>query len=228
MWWHFLKAAPHYDHIFVYRPKNINDYKKIGYTSISLLRSYYLSEKNFPVKNLSTDKYKCDVIFIGHWENDGRDDYIKAIIDAGVNFKLYGPEWRRSKYYKFFQEKLGYEIKSLTDDYNLALNSAKIALVFLSKLNNDTYTRRCFEITASGVFMLSEYSDDLNSLFIAGREADYFNNKDEMIEKIKYYLQNEEERKKIALAGYQKSLRSGHEVLDRAKEILKVFNEFRK
>lgn len=228
MWRHFLKAAPYYDHIFVYRRKNIEDYRKIGCTKISLLRAYYIKGKNFSIENLSMDKYKCDVVFIGHWEDDGRDEYIKAIIDAGINFKLYGPEWQRSKYYNFLKKNLGYEIKSLKDDYNLALNSAKIALVFLSKLNNDTYTRRCFEITAVKTFMLSEYSDDLNGLFEKGKEADYFENKEEMIQKIRYYLRNEREREKIALAGYQNLLENNHEVLDRAEEVLRVFDKYKK
>lgn len=226
---HFRKSIPYYDHIFVYRQKNLKDYEKIGYISTTLLRAYYLSENHFPIEKLLTDKYKCDVIFVGHWENDGRDEYIKTIIDEGINFKLYGPEWERSKYYKFFEKKLGYEIESLSiKDYNLALNSAKIALCFLSKLNNDSYTRRNFEIPATKTFMLSEYSDDLNSLFQKGVEAEYFRNKKEMIEKIKYYLQNEEEREKIALNGYQRLLNDGHEALDRAKEILRIFNKYKK
>lgn len=228
MWRYFLKAVPYYDHIFVYRRKNIEDYEKIDYKKTSLLRSYYIAERNFPIKNLPTNKYICDVIFAGHWENDGRDEYVKAIIDAGINFKLYGPEWQRSKYFNFLKKNLGYEIKSLKNDYNLALNSAKIALVFLSKLNNDTYTRRNFEIPATKTFMLSEYSDDLNGLFKKGKEADYFENREEMIQKIKYYLRNEKEREKIALAGYQRLLKNNHEVLDRAEEVLRVFDEHKK
>ena len=226
LWRHFLKSVPYYDHIFAYRQRNLNDYKKIGYDRVSLLRAFYIKERNFFIANLPANKYVCDVIFAGHWENDGRDEYIKAIIEAGINFKLYGPEWRRSKYYNFFRNKLGYEINSLKDDYNLSLNSAKIALVFLSKLNNDTYTRRCFEITAAKTFMLSEYTDDLNSIFKQGEEAEYFGTKEEMLQKIKYYLEHNEERERIASGGYQRLLKDRHEVLDRVKEILKVYQSY--
>ena len=223
MWRHFLKAILYYDHIFVYRHKNIGDYKKIGYTKTSLLRAYYIKENNFPLEKLPTNKYVCDVIFAGHYENDDRDEYLKAIIDAGVNFRLYGPEWQRSKYYNFFRNKLGSQIHSLNlGDYNLALNSSKIALCFLSKLNNDTYTRRNFEIPATKTFMLSEYTDDLNSMFKQGEEAEYFKTKEEMLQKIKYYLEYNEKRERIASGGYQRLLKDGHEVLDRVKEILEV------
>jgi len=224
LWRYFKKSISYYDHIFVYRQKNLNDYKKIGYRKTSLLRSYYIKEKNFPIEKLPTNKYICDVIFAGHYENDGRDEYVKAIIDSGIDFKLFGgSSWLMSKYYNFFCKRLG-EPKNLEEDYNLALNSAKIALVFLSKLNNDTYTRRCFEITAAKTFMLSEYTDDLNSLFKQGEEAGYFKDKEEMLSKIKYYLAHDEEREKIAEAGYRRLLKDGHEIKDRVKEIIRVFN----
>jgi len=224
---HFRKSVPFYDHIFVYRYKNIEDYYRLGYRRVSLLRSYYIKEKNFPIEKLPTNEYVCDVIFIGHYENDGRDEYIKAILDSGIDFKLFGPEWQRSKYYKFFKKKMG-DIYSLNaEEYNLALNSAKIALCFLSKLNNDTYTRRNFEIPATKTFMLSEYTDDLNSMFQEGKEAEYFRNKEEMLEKIKYYLNHNKEREKIAEAGYKRLLKDGHEALDRAKEIIRVFESYK-
>ncbi len=227
VWRHFIGGIFYYNHIFAYRKKNLDDYKKIGYDKTSLLRSYYIKEKNFHLEKLHKNDYVCDVIFVGHFENDGRDEYIKAIIDAGINLKLYGPEWEKSRYFEYFKKKLG-EIKPLFGEaYNLALNSAKIALVFLSKLNSDTYTRRCFEIIAAKTFMLSEYSDDLNSIFEKGKEADYFRNKNEMIDKIKYYLNNKNALGKIAQAGYDRLIKDGHEVINRAKEVIRVYNKIR-
>jgi spore maturation protein CgeB len=221
---HYLRSLPQYDWIFAYRRKNILEYKKRGYDNVSLLRSYFIKNNNYPISNLQTQKYKADVVFAGHYEDDERDEYIKAVLDAGIKFKLFGPEWERSQYYQYFINKLQI-ISYLTDDYNLALNSAKIALVFLSKQNNDTYTRRCFEITAAKTFMLSQYTDDLDSMFKEGVEAEYFCDKGKMIDKIRYYLKHDDKREKIANAGYERLLRDGHEVTDRAEEILRVYKE---
>lgn len=222
-WRHFIESVPFYNHIFVYRDKNIVDYSQLGYTQTSLLRSYFISSKNFIIQDIETSRYTSDISFVGHYENDGRDDFLKTILDLGINLKLFGPEWDQSKHYKFFVRKCGF-IKSATGlDYNLALNSTKIALVFLSKLNNDTYTRRCFEIPAAGTFMLATYTDDLNNLFREGIEADYFRNQNEMVKKIKYYLSHDEERKKIAVAGRNRLLREGHEIKDRARQIIDTF-----
>lgn len=221
---HYLKSLSIYDWIFAYRQKNILDYKKLGYRNVSLLRSYFIKENNYPVLNIQTKKYMSDVVFAGHYENDERDEYIKKILETGIDFKLFGPEWKRSRYYGYFINKLK-TIKYLTDDYNLALNSTKIALVFLSKLNNDTYTRRCFEIVAAKIFMLSQYSDDLNSIFKEGVEAEYFRDKEEMVDKILYYLKHNNKREKIAKAGYERLQRDGHEVADRVRDILSIYRK---
>jgi spore maturation protein CgeB len=220
-WRHFMKSIPFYDYIFSYRWKNINDYKALNYTKTSLLRSYYIKEKNFFLEKISNKNYICDVIFIGHFEDDGRDEYIKLLFENNISIKIFGTGWEKSKYFLFFKEKQN-SIKPLYSDYNLALNSAKIALIFLSKLNNDTYTRRCFEIPITRTMMISEYTEDLNNLFRDGIEAVYFRNKEELLKKVKYFLNNQNELKKIAHNGYERLLSDGHEVEDRVKEIIKI------
>lgn len=224
VWKTYLESVPEYDHIFYYRDKNKQDYKNISFERVSLLRSYYIKKLNFPIISAEKNKYTCDVSFVGHFEEDGRDEYIKAIIDQGYNFQLHGPEWKSSKYFQLFTT-LG-DINPVGKDYNLAINSTKISLVFLSRLNSDTYTRRCFEIPAAGTFMLSEYSEDLAGLFAPGKEVEYFKNKEEMLEKIKYYLAHQEEREKIAAAGHARVLRDGHEVSDRARQIISVYEKY--
>ncbi|MFZ5986181.1 MAG: CgeB family protein [Bacillota bacterium] len=221
-WRHYINSIRHYDHIFAYRQKNIEEYLKAGVQNTSILRSYYIKKNNFYIDNLEDNKYSCDVLFIGHYEDDGRDEYIKSVIDNGIDLKLYGTGWGRSKYYSFFKERFG-EILPVYEDYNLALNSAKIALVFLSKINNDTYTRRCFEITAAKTLMLSEYTDDLNNMFREDKEAVYFRCKEELIEKIRFYLENDIKREMIAEAGYRRLLDSKHDSVARVQEIVEVY-----
>ena len=224
---HYIKSLPEYDWIFAYRPKNLTDYRKLGFNNTSLLRSYYIKEKNFPVSELPTEKHCHDVAFIGHFEDDGREEYIKYLMeDKGIDFHLYGTLWDRSRYAMEIRSHFG-EITPLYDNYNLALNSARIALSFLSKRNNDTYTRRCFEITAAKTFMLSQYTDDLDSMFKEGVEAEYFHDKEEMMDKIRYYLKHNDKREKIARAGHERLLRDGHEVMDRAREIIKTLKRMK-
>lgn len=224
----YLHSIKDYNYIFSYRTKNIQDYCKCGIRS-ELLRSYYIEERNYyiPSNSLPSRQYECDVMFIGHYEDDGRDEYLRELVVKNISFSLYGDGWNRSEYADLFKSYMGDEIKQIRDDYNLALNSCKIALVFLSKLNNDTYTRRCFEIPATKRMMLCEYTDDLASLFTPDKEAVYFSNKEDFINKITYYLIHNEERKKIAEEGYRRLINDGHEIKDRAKQIIEKYKELR-
>lgn len=222
-WRHYKKAAFYCDHNFVYRDKNRIDFRKIGIENVSILKSYYIKENNFPIDYKKT----LDVIFIGHFENDGRDVYIKALINAGVNITVFGDQlWKKSALYD--------EIKSVFvkpvfgAEYNETLNKAKIAIVFLSKMNSDTYTRRCFEIPSTKTLMLSEYTVDLNSMFEADIEAVYFKNPEDLIEKCKYLLNNPTKINEIAENGYKKVISAGHSIEDRAKEILKEYFQQKK
>ena len=223
VWRHFIRGLKEYDHIFSYRWKNIEEYTSFGVKSVSLLRSYYTKERNFLI-NEDKDLRDHDVIFIGHFENDGRDDMLLSLLKLNYNVKVFGTGWNKSIKYEELVELNG-PIHPVYDDYNLLLNSTKIALVFLSKLNRDTYTRRCFEIPAAGALMISEYTDDLNNLFSEGTDCDYFRNESELLKKVKFYLENKHILKEVANRGHKRVLSDGHEVIDRVEEVLNKYKE---
>jgi spore maturation protein CgeB len=168
------------------------------------------------------DNYGCDVVFIGHYEADRRVTLLESVVRSGWKLRLFGPgyDWdpivRRSR-----------ELSSQVpvrmvwgEDYNKALSGARVALCFLSKLNRDTYTRRCFEIPATRALMLSEYTDDLATLFREGEEADFFRNPEELITKIKIYITDDRRRRTVAEAGFNKVYNDGHDVISRMRQVL--------
>lgn len=227
LWRYFIKCLPIYDLVFAYRNKNLKDFKKKKARRVALLRSWFDREKHFAVNLSNKDKikYSSDVVFVGHFENDGRLEYLEEVVKAGYSLKIFGPpyEWNKiiikSKYLKhLYPVNLVWNI-----NYNKAISGAKIALCFFSKLNEDTYTRRCFEIPAIGTMLFSEYSKDMCSLFKKGKELDLFKSKEEFIAKIKYYLQNSSKRKNIANMGRKKVFSAHHDVVSRAKTIINYF-----
>jgi spore maturation protein CgeB len=227
VWRNFVKAIPLYDRLFAYRLSNVEEFRARGCSRVELLRSNYLRELNHPVGDEALEKsaYRCEVAFIGHWEDDGREQLVGALAaEPNLDFRLWGTLWDRASNAAVLRRRFG-PIKPIYGDYNLALASAGIALVFLSKLNRDTYTRRCFEIPAAGTFMLAEHSDDLASLFKEGVEAEFFRSQEELLEKVRRYTANPEARKRIAEAGRERLLRDGHEALDRARQVLTRLRE---
>ena len=227
-WRHFKRCLKSYDYLFVYRKKNIEDCNNLGINNVEMLRSYYLEELNYFIKSQNSirQEYKTDVVFIGHFENDGRDEIMRYLLENNIDLRIYGTCWQDSIHYDFLKSRVG-EITPVYDEYNEVLNGAKIAVVFLSKLNRDTYTRRCFEIPAAKTMMISEYTDDLSSMFVEDLEAVYFRNKEELLEKIIYYLANPEKLNKISENGYNKLHKSGHEIKDRVRQIIDVYNRLK-
>lgn len=220
---HFIASLPHCDWLFSYRQKNINDYRKLGYENVSLLRSYYLKENNFYIPN-SEKVY--DVVFIGHFEDDGRDQYILHLLNNNVNVKIFGTNWEASNLYDDIVKKAGFIEAVYGGEYNLIINQAKIALVFLSRLNNDTYTRRCFEIPATKTAMFSVYTNDLvKNLFTEKVEIEYFRNKDELLTKTVKYLASHEKYDELGINAYKRLVNDGHEVKDRVKTIIEKYIE---
>jgi hypothetical protein len=220
VWRHFRMSIPLYDRLYAYRQSNIEDFARAGCGRIGQLRSFYLRELNYPVTTPPTPDYVSAVSFCGHWEPDGRDDYVAALLEArDVDFRLWGTRWERSPLYSRIEPRFGRVAPLYREDYNRVLNGTKIALVFLSGLNRDTYTRRCFEIPAAGTFMLAQYTPDLAQMFSEGKEAEYFRNPTEMMQKIRHYLDNESARVQIASAGRARLQRDGHEAIDRARQV---------
>ena len=61
-------------------------------------------------------------------------------------------------------------------------------------------------------------------MFQEDQEIVFYRNIEDFKEKVKYYLQNEAERRSIAIAGRNRLLKDGHEIKDRAAQIVKDVN----
>lgn len=231
LWRHFIAGLPELDLALAYRHANMEDFRRAGARRVELLRSWYIPERNFPVElsEAEQERFGCDVVFIGHYEPDMRLACLEAIVRAGYKLKLYGPPYEWEPILK------GHPILSPLlpvrlvwgNEYNLALCGAKVALVFLSRLNRDTYTRRTFEIPGSGTAMLSEYTDDLAELFKEGSEIEFFRNPEQMLQKILSYLGDENRRHSIAKSGHDRVLADGHDVVSRMKQVVNLVLEVR-
>ena len=59
------------------------------------------------------------------------------------------------------------------------------------------------------------------------KEAEYFEGKEELLAKVRYYLKHESERERIAAAGRERCLKSGYSNQDRIKGMLQVITNLR-
>lgn len=218
-WRHYRDGLRYADVAFVYRHSNIPDCKQWGCERVELLRSYYIKEKNYYLANPGVTVPK--VVFLGHYENDDRGEYIKSLLDNRIKVGVMKRSWEK------FEEENPYLVKLENTHtlYNEMLNAAEIAIVFLSQINQDTYTRRCFEIPAVKTLMIAPYTEDLATLFIEDEEIVFYRDTEEFVQKIRYYLDHDKEREQIAEAGYKRLMQDGHEVEDRAAFIIEIYEQ---
>ncbi|WP_282114496.1 glycosyltransferase [Pseudoalteromonas arctica] len=222
-WWLFFilkRSVRSYDHFYVYRQSDKPIIENLGVSS-SVFMPTFDPKIIKPLKNIEK---VYDVAFIGHYENDGRDTLLLRLIQEGFKVRLNGQRWHESRLYKQLAEHLG-EIEPAYGNYNEALNSAKVCLSFLSKLNNDTYTRRTLEIPATRTVMLAEYTLDQANMFKPDIEAVYFSNHQQAVEKLNWLIKNPNTIDSIANAGYKKVLQGPYQLNDRIKDIIKVTKE---
>jgi spore maturation protein CgeB len=78
-------------------------------------------------------------------------------------------------------------------------NSAKIVLnIHVEDDLPYKVNMRTFEATGCGTFLLTDYAYGIDEVFKVGEELIVYNDEDELIELVKYYLNSEEKRREIS------------------------------
>ena len=93
-------------------------------------------------------------------------------------------------------------------DLNITLRSIKSGIPL-----------RAFDIMGAGGFLLTDHQADLLDLFVPGEDLVYYENKEDLLQKVGYYLEHEEERKAIARNGHDK-VATKHTYRHRGQEML--------
>jgi hypothetical protein len=113
------------------------------------------------------------------------------------------------------------DIFVIGDDMVNAINSYKIHLN--CNISNDI-NYRTFETCGCKTMLLTNYTPGLERLFDIGKEIVVYTSIEDLDNKVKYYLENDNERNIIAEAGYQRSKRE-HTYFERSKKLVEIINE---
>jgi len=220
------KSLKYFDHCFVYRSINIDEYKGLGAKNVSLI--------NFPYDEIAhkkLDNYKdipslflSEVSFVGTCiKGENRDKFIYYLIKNGLNVSIWGPRWDRSPYWKYLRNHFkGTEIYK--QDYVKAIQGSKISLGFISKLNRDQSTNRSVEIPYAGGLLCAERTEKHLSMYAEGKEAVFWSTKEECLNICKKLLSNEILRNEIREAGRKRVIRDKYGNLELVKNVLKKIN----
>ena len=106
-------------------------------------------------------------------------------------------------------------------EYTNRIHRTLINLGFLRKQNRDYQTQRSVEIPACRGFMIAERTEEHQSLFNEGEEAEFFDTDEELLRKTCWYLRHPDQCAKIAAAGLSRCEAGGYSYGGRLKEALK-------
>ncbi len=133
-----------------------------------------------------------DVIFLGSY-GLGREERQKALqylIDNGIKLVVGGSEGR-----DHFS----------TEDYANGYKRAKIAISFSRAHGMNVVNARPFEAMNCGAMLIEQDSPELAKLYTKDVDYKEWINEVDLLEKVRYYLSNDEERNAIANSGYKKT-----------------------
>lgn len=113
-------------------------------------------------------------------------------------------------------------------DYTLDMpkvfQCSKINLNLTSKSIKTGVPLRIFDIMGAGGFLLTNYQQELPEYFNIGEDLDIYESEDDLIDKIRYYLEHEEERTQIAENG-RKKVRECYTWKQRIEDIMAVMEQ---
>jgi spore maturation protein CgeB len=202
-------------------------YKELGINSELFLPWY---DKDL-FKATKKTIFKYDVVFVGHYENDIRLECLKHLHIKGLKIGLFGPIEKVHSGWKsaLIDTELEYLLKDLRylnlEEYYNILRQSKVALCFFSKRNNDVYTRRSFEIPASGTIMLSEYSDEISKIFLPDLDSFYFKDLESFKNQVDIIFSNEFDLNKIENNIINKLKQIKMSNYDRANELIEYLKK---
>ncbi|HGE5778931.1 MULTISPECIES: CgeB family protein [Bacillus] len=203
------KIAPYYDFVFTQEINCISFYKSIGCQNV-----YHLplaADPNVFYPKDVDEKYKTDILFIGvAFSNRVKIfDEIAGYL-ASKNTLISGVGWKSLKNYHLLQQRINANHWLSPEETANYYNGAKVVLNLHRSHDDLTINKnsekiealslnpRTFEISACGVFQLTDIRPDLSEFYKPGYDIDTYHTPKELIEKIEYYLENEQERKMIA------------------------------
>jgi spore maturation protein CgeB len=145
-------------------------------------------------KKLGLEK-KYDVAFVGaHYGT--RPYYIDYLRQNGIQVYTKGQGWE--------------EGEATPEEMIEIFNKAKIVLGFAGVgISDDIFILkgRDFEVPLTGSLYMTQRHEELTEYFNLGEDIETYTTKEELLDKVRYYLEYDGEREKIAEQGYEKCQR---------------------
>jgi spore maturation protein CgeB len=184
-------------------------YRKMGLSAQALYLSYGYNPKYFYPDRT---QFIHDISFVGSWSSTRQWIY-NELKKSGFKVVMYGYGWENGvvnheEMLKLFQQsKISLNLSnSVQDNFSYIFSSLRaLKNYFSGSKKGEQLKGRHTEINASGGFQISFYADGLASLYELHSEIEVYQSIDDLKFKLKFYLEYEEERERVAAQGLLRS-----------------------
>jgi hypothetical protein len=202
------------------KPAVDDDLRRAGARRICRSWFGYDPESHFPERAPAADngRWSADATFVGGADRDRASLFGPLRRWSAAHersFAVFGSYWNRFPEYRSC-----YRGFANGPHYRYALTAAGVLLSPVRRANRDWHTMRTFEAAAVGAFMLLERTPDHLELFEEGRHAGFFDGAEELRDKCAFYLDREDDRRRMAAAAHARITDGGHTYADRLVQIL--------
>jgi spore maturation protein CgeB len=190
----------------------------------------------FQIKSLTLEDkkvYSSDIAFVGNLGSKPfylrRRTYLNKVIREQFELTWWGPRMpRKISTIPLLVGSLGRAYGGRFvwgEEYAKIAKLTKIFLAFDAQPHiRKSMSARMYTAVGCGAFYLCEHVDGIEEVLEPGREIVTFHSEDDMISKIRFYLQNDRLRKKIAEAGQRRVLRE-HTYEIRIREMCDIIEQ---
>jgi spore maturation protein CgeB len=201
-----VRSMSLYDNFAIWSKELIPAIKSAGCKNVTYFPFAFDDEIFFTGAQVAKSEcslYSEDIMFAGTWDKEREKKLIELVRRfPDINLAIWGGLWHENLSPKSILNHFVKGQSISTGGMARAFKCSKIVLNFLRPQNANSHNMRTFEVPASGAFMLTERShEQAEQIFREGESVECFSGSDELVKKIKYFLQNNNEREKIAKAG---------------------------
>jgi spore maturation protein CgeB len=213
-----IASIPLFDIYYIYAKSLIAPLKAAGARRVEYLPFCYdphMLVKPDIVSEEDRARYATDVVFAGTWE-PMREWWLEKITDLPLD--IWGNSWENAVSPAIAERWRGNAVYG--EEISKLFAVSKIHLNFLREQNKDSHNVRTLEIPGFGGFLLTQRSkEQAEELFVEGKEIACFETGEELREKIRWYIDHEDERLAIAEAGHIRAERE-HQAIHRLGRVL--------
>jgi spore maturation protein CgeB len=215
-----IASIPAYDVYFIWDKDLFVPLREAGARQVAYLPFGYDPAHHHPVRlteEARTDLYS-EVCFVGGYTPE-RAALLRRLSEHKI--RLWGTGWERLPSDSALRPYLqgGW---TWGEEMARAFGATEIVLNEIRAQNGQAHNMRTFEAPACGAFMLSTRTRDQVGWLPEGVGAGYYQDMDELAEKVAYYLESPGERMRIAAEGHRLIVEGKHTYHDRMRELIET------